>query len=130
MSRATAAIFAFMSVAACQPDETLTVYGGEGIWHLNRINGQEFDASASIELHNNGKITGQGPCNHFQGTVAVPYPWFKVDNLQITGMACEDMSQETQFWVALTSMELVEISGTTLILSNEAEEEMIFSKVK
>ena len=116
-------------LAACK-DETLSGYAPEETtWVLESLNGSAFDANATLTFPQKGKIAGKGPCNGFRGTQSVPYPWFSVEGIASTKMTCPQIAQETQFFEALQKMTLSEVSGDTLILSNEEGSQMLFRAV-
>ncbi|WP_371225485.1 META domain-containing protein [Roseovarius sp. 2305UL8-3] len=122
---------AVLTVSACEADETISGHGGAGhIWILQEIDGQAFDAQATIEFPEEGKITGQGPCNRFSATQSVPYPWFEAGPIMATKMACPDLAAEQVFFTALAEMTLSEVAGDTLILSNDAGRDMVFKAQK
>lgn len=114
-------------VPACQADETLAGYGAAGVtWQLTELAGEPFDARTTLNFPEPGQITGQGPCNRYSTTMTVPYPWFEAGPIQSTKMACPDLAAETAFFQALATMTQSEILGDTLILRNDAEDELVF----
>ena len=115
--------------AACK-DETLSGYTPEETtWILESLNGTPFDANATVIFPEKGKIAGKAPCNSFSARQSGPYPWFSVEAIAATKMACPQLGEETQFFNALQSMTLSEVSGDTLILSNDAGQQMVFRAV-
>ena len=124
-------ILLFLSIpillASFLVDETVSGYGGsEQVWQLVEINGDEFRATATLEFGRNGRVTGQGPCNTFSATQTVPYPWFELDQIASTKMACADLAAETIYFETLNAMTLSEVSGAILLLSNDEGDEMVF----
>lgn len=114
--------------AACNGDESVANYGAAGkLWTLSEIDGEAFQARASLTFGEDGQVSGQAPCNRFSSKQSAPYPWFKIGPVMATKMACPDLSQESQFFSALEAMSLSEVSGTTLILSNDAGRTMVFT---
>jgi heat shock protein HslJ len=112
---------------ACMGDETLTAYGAaDQKWHLQSINEKAFSATAILTFPESGKVTGTAPCNNFFASQNAPYPWFEVGPIGATKRACPDLALEQEFFKALSSMTISEISGGTLILSNDAKERLIF----
>lgn len=114
-------------LAACQADETLTAYGGQGSWALTAINDVPFKAKAHMTLETGGAVRGEAPCNQFSTTQTAPYPWFTLAPIMSTKRACEHLGEEAQFFEMLSKMTLSEISGPVLILSNDTGETMEFS---
>lgn len=125
--RAALAMSAFAGLVDCGGDETVAAYGGAGqIWKLNEIDGQAYQAHATMTFNEPGEISGDAPCNRYFGEQSAPYPWFKVEQLGSTKRACPELEQEQTFFQALTEMSLSEVAGDTLILSNDAGREMVF----
>lgn len=113
-------------LGACK-DETLSGYAPENTtWMLESINGSPFAAGTTIQFPEKGKIIGTAPCNGFRAKQSVPYPWFAVDEIVATEMACPQLAAETQFFDTLQEMTLSEVSGDTMILSNDDGTQMLF----
>ncbi len=122
---------AVLAVSACKADETISGHGGAGhVWALQEIDGRVFAAQATLEFPEEGKITGQGPCNRFSTTQSVPYPWFEAGPIMATKMACPDLAIEQFFFTTLAEMTLSEVASDTLILSNDAGRKMTFTAAK
>lgn len=114
-------------LGACN-DETVSGYTDPGVvWALQSIGGTEFPASATLTFPEEGKIAGLAPCNSYFGQQTVPYPWFKAEAIATTRMTCPQIAQEGMFLKVLSEMTLVDASGKTLILSNDAGHEMVFT---
>ena len=114
-------------ITACQGDETTSAYADPtAIYQLKEIDGKPFNATATLQFPEPGRITGEAPCNRFSGAQPLPYPWFKADAIAMTKRACPDLAQESLFVSTLSQMTLVEVSGATLILSTEGGRQMVF----
>lgn len=114
-------------LAACQGDETTSGYANpNAVYVLQEIDGRPFNARATLSFPEEGRIAGQGPCNSYRAEQRQPYPWFKVDVVASTKMACPDLKAEQTYFDALRAMTLVEVSGTVLILSNDDTGRMVF----
>lgn len=123
-----AALVAAAALTGCQKDETVTGYGGaDKVWGLESMDGESFDAQASLSFPEPGKIAGQAPCNSFSATQGAPYPWIEIGPVAATRMACPEMAAEQAFFDALDKMSLVEVAGDTMILSNDAGRQMVFT---
>lgn len=113
--------------AACSGDETVAAYGGaDHVWRLESLDGAPVTSRATLEFGENGRISGQAPCNRFTGSQTVPYPWFQTGPLAATRMACPDLEAEARYLTALEAMSQSEVSGDVLRLSNEDGREMLF----
>lgn len=114
------------AVAACS-DETLSAFADGGqTFALQEIDGIPFPAQATLTFPEPGHIAGSAPCNSYAGTLTAPYPWFETGPIAATKRACPDLAQETLFFTALSEMQLAEVSGNVLILSNDAGRQMLF----
>ena len=116
---------AFLALAACG-DETVTAYSTESVFALVSVNGAPFQTSASIDIGVAGEITGSAPCNSYRAKQTAPYPWFEIGPIAATKRACPDLEAEAIYFETLGRMTIVEVSGSTLILTNDANEEMLF----
>ncbi|WP_299348276.1 META domain-containing protein [uncultured Shimia sp.] len=119
-----------LAVSGCKKDETVAGYDGGKTWSLIELDGQAFDARATLVFGDDGKITGQAPCNNYFATQTEPYPWINISAIGSTRMACPELEKETQFFTALEDMTLAEVTGDVLLLSNDAGREMAFTPVK
>ncbi|WP_377510963.1 META domain-containing protein [Octadecabacter sp. R77987] len=115
------------TLAGCWGDETISGYADpDREYRLIELDGTAFDARATIQFSEEGRVTGQAPCNRYFAAQTVPYPWFNVENIGATRMACPDLDTEARFFAALEEMSLAEVLGDTLILRNDAGREMVF----
>ncbi len=129
--RAVVIIALLWGLTNCGGDETVTAYGADkATWRLVEIDGQPFAARATLEFADEGKLSGQAPCNSYSGKQTVPYPWFRAVEIVSTRKACPDLAAETAYFEALAAMTLSEVSGKALILSNDAGREMVFEAQK
>jgi heat shock protein HslJ len=114
-------------LAACGPDETISGYADrETIYALASIDDAPFTARATIAFTQEGSVSGAGPCNTYQATQSVPYPWFALGPIASTRRACPELGQEGAYFEALSEMRFAEVAGTVLILSDDAGREMVF----
>lgn len=114
-------------LSACLKDETVSGYADRNATYgLETLNGQPFTARATLELPEQGTIRGNGPCNSYSADQSVPYPWIQIGPIAATRRACPDLAAEADFFAALQSMTLAEVQGDTLILSNDAGDELVF----
>ena len=81
------------------------------IWTLVEINGQPFDANATLTFPGNDTIAGKASCNQYFASMTVPYPWFKVGPIRATKMACADLQKEAEYLKSLQQMTLSEVLG-------------------
>ncbi len=115
-------------LGGCLKDETISGYAPDGaVFTLQSIDDTPFPASATISFPAQGRVTGQAPCNSYFAMQTVPYPWFNVEAIGASKRACPDLAAEQTYFAALSEMTLSEVSGTTLILSNDAGRKMVFT---
>ena len=120
-------IFAAMSLLGYCKDETVRAYGGDAaVWHLQSIDGAPYPLRATLRFPEEGRLTGEAPCNLYSGTQTAPYPWFAAKEVTTTHRTCPDLDAETSYFHALAEMTLVEVAGEVLILSNVKGREMVF----
>ncbi len=119
--------FAIFSLPHCGKDETLASYGAAGAtWQLQSLNDQPLGAPVTLQIAEDGKISGVAPCNSYTATVSVPYPWFEIKDLTATRASCALLEAEGTYFAALLAMTQSEVSGDTLILRTDAGNEMVF----
>ena len=125
-TRPVALVVLFL-LAACRNDETVRAYGAaDRVWLLQELDGEIFDASATLTFPNGGGIAGQAPCNTYGADMTSPYPWFVPGPIRATKRGCSRLLDENRFFTALTEMTLVEVLGDTLILRTPEGREMVF----
>lgn len=118
-------------LSACLKDETISGFTDADVeWQLVELNKVPFSARATINFPGQGRIAGQAPCNRYFGVQTVPYPWFQAQSIGATKMACADLNQEHIYFASLRAMTLIEVSGDTLNLSNDADQTMVFQALE
>ncbi|HHB81769.1 MAG TPA: META domain-containing protein [Aliiroseovarius sp.] len=116
-------------LAACSGDEGLSAYvAPNSTWQLSTLNSAPFPASASIAFPEPGRVTGHAPCNQFSAQQTAPYPWVEIKTIAATKMACDHGADEQSYFSALRAASIAEVSGNSLILSNEHGLEMVFKR--
>ena len=114
-------------MASCGPDETISGYADpDATYVLTTVDDVVFEARATIAFAKEGQVTGSGPCNTFNATQSVPYPWFALGPIVSTRRACADLDLEGRYFTALTNMKFAEVVGDTLILSGDGDQLMVF----
>ena len=128
MIRAALALPALAGLLTCAGDETLSGYGAtDAVWVLQELDNAPFTAHATLIFPEEGALKGDAPCNTYTGAQTAPYPWFAAENITSTRRACPDLTAETTYFTAIAEMTLAEVSGDTLILSNDAGRMMVFA---
>lgn len=121
---------AVLALAGCDPSETLARYGGRNFqWHLAEIDGVAVPFSATLIFGFHGTVLGDGPCGPYAAELLVPYPWFELEAIEHTQPGCAQSASQQAYLDALRVMTLAEVSGASLVLSNDAHREMVFTGV-
>lgn len=114
-------------LTACLKDETVSGQTtGADVWWLESMNETPISSDISISFPDEGRISGQAPCNRYFGKQTAPLPWFKISGLGSTKMACSELDLERQYFMLLQKMTTAEVSGDTLILKSDAGVAMVF----
>lgn len=128
IAHAGACAVALGVLMGCSGDETVYAKGaGARVWSLDQINGAQAASDLSIMFGTRGRVTGQGLCHDFAGKQTAPYPWFALESLTSTASRCDSDLQSGPIISALMRMNVSEVSGNLMILSNEVGEEMVFT---
>ena len=75
----------------------------QALWRLDQIDGTPVAAMVTLDLTEQGRIAGQGPCNRYSGENQAALPALRVAALISTKMACPDLTLETVYFTALTA---------------------------
>ncbi|SMX39786.1 META domain-containing protein [Octadecabacter ascidiaceicola] len=127
MLKLITALLPLLFASACFPDESISGFvEPTAEYHLVEIDGAPFDGTATIAFPEPGRVAGQAPCNRYFAAQTADYPWFALDGIGASRMACPDLNLESAFFTALEDMTLAEVSGDTLILSNTGGRQMVF----
>lgn len=120
-------VLAALYLPGCGGDETVAAYGGAGrAWTLVELDGRRVGPGITLSFPETGKIAGQAPCNSYSASMQAPYPWFETGPIRRTRLTCAIQPLEDQYLEALADMTQSEVSGTTLLLRNDAGREMVF----
>ncbi len=112
-------------------DETVAGYMENGtVWRLAEMDGAPVDPDVTVEFARGGGVSGNAPCNAFSATQTAPYPWFELSQILSTRRACPDLKIEARFFEQLGAMSLSELSGSVLLLSNDAGDVLVFEQIK
>ena len=124
----TLLILPFLALLQCSSDETVAAYGAAGVtWELKSIDDARAPQPITLTFPETGKIAGQAPCNAYRAALDAPYPWFELKAFGADTAECPYLLEEGTYFAALLSMTQSEVSGRTLILRNDAGNEMVFT---
>lgn len=86
-------------------------------WILSEVDGKPAPFSATINLGEPGRISGQAPCNRYFGPVARKSDSFVPGAIAATEMACLHLEGEGEFFAILSGITKAEQGPGMLILS-------------
>jgi heat shock protein HslJ len=103
-----------------------TVTGTE--WQLLAIDGTFYEANVTLQIGEDGTLTGTGPCNRWSARNAATLPDMKIAGLRATRMACDRLADEQVFFDALVGMMGLKLAGPkNLVLQGPGDHSMEFS---
>ena len=130
----------FGMVVGCASTTQTTANEPEGLlagtgWQLQRLGASAAMASAAptLEFARPDKVSGNGSCNRFSGSVTTAGKSITFSPLASTRMACADAinQQESVYFMALAQAQWFTIGGTTLTIYTKAmDEPLVFLRTK
>lgn len=91
-------------------------------WRVTEVDGAAPGWTATLDLGEPGKVSGQAPCNRYFGLLVWTGSSFTVGNLAATKMACLHMQGEAEFLALLQGIETAEQLPGLLILTGGGHE--------
>lgn len=121
---------AALVLAACvqtgQADETaLAPDFSKMDWILSRVDGQPAGYTATLNLGDAGRITGQAPCNRYFADLTRDGDSFVLGAIGATRMACLQIAGEAAFFQTLQGVETAKLGPGLLTLTGGGHE-MVF----
>lgn len=114
------------TLGAYLKDESLSGYlPAAGPWLLQEIDGKSVDGPIRL-MFAPGGLTISGPCLHLRAAQAAPYPWFEATGIDTGANACPLSRAEAAASEYLAKVNVAEVSGPILILSEAGGVEMVF----
>jgi heat shock protein HslJ len=86
-------------------------------WKLVELNGAPFTANAVATLTEDGRITGQAPCNAYTADYEGHWPNLTFEPTSRTRMACPELDAENAFFAALGKVSHAEMLPDALMLT-------------
>ncbi len=123
---------AFVVLAGCAVPMSETINGviPDSTWVLRQMNGEQVQGVITLTFAEDDQITGQAPCNRYATRQSAPLPWFQLGPIAATKRACPLLELEIQYFRALEAMTLAEASEDLLILSNDADQSLVFEPAR
>lgn len=114
-------------LAACvqsgHADEAALAPGFTGIeWVLTTVDGKPAAYSATLDLGQPGRVTGQAPCNHYFADLTQADDSFRMRAIGATKMACPQMAEEAAYFQVLQGIEFAQAGQGTLTLTGGGHE--------
>ncbi|MFC3180989.1 META domain-containing protein [Cypionkella sinensis] len=94
-------------------------------WVLASIDGAAVDYTATLSLAEQGRVTGQAPCNRYFADVTRQGDTFRLGMIGATRMACLQIKGEAAYFQALQGIDRASETPEQLTLSG-AGREMVF----
>lgn len=112
------ALILTLALAACRPDETISGRTApSGVWVLSLISETPVTERITIRFPEQGRVTGEAPCNSYFADQSAPLPWIDFGPIGATERACPALDLETRYFGLLERMALVEVLGDTLLMT-------------
>jgi heat shock protein HslJ len=86
-------------------------------WHLTEIDGAQPGYTATLNLGETGRVTGQAPCNRYFADLAQDGTEFKLGPIGATRMACLQIAGEAEYFSLLGGIEQADYQSGILILT-------------
>lgn len=86
-------------------------------WKLVELNGAPFEANAVATLTEDGRITGQGPCNAFNAAFTGTWPDIGFEPIPRTRRACPEIAAEDAFLAAMERVNRGEMLEDAMLLT-------------
>ena len=102
---------------ACQALVPVMAGGLAGHWTLTEIDGSPVTFTATLDLSEPGKLTGQAPCNSYGGTLSAAGQKFIPGPILSTKMACDGLADENLYLQALQMVDSAALDGDLLTLT-------------
>lgn len=110
------AVFALSACVATADETALAPDFSKMDWQLVEVDGKAPGWSATINLGEAGRISGQAPCNRYFGPVTRAGDSFVPGMIASTEMACLHMQGESEFFALLAGVTHAEQMPGMLVL--------------
>lgn len=94
-------------------------------WVLASVDGTAVDYTATLSLAEQGRITGQAPCNRYFADLTRQGTAFKLGMIGATRLACLQIKGEAEYFQALQAIDSVSETTGQLTLSGGGHQ-MVF----
>jgi heat shock protein HslJ len=87
-------------------------------WVLNLVDGKAPGYSATLNLGEPGRISGQAPCNSYSASLTRAGQSFQLGPIAATKMACLQIKGEAEFFALMAKVQSAETMPGMLILTS------------
>ena len=118
-----AALFCLTGLPATAADLT-------GQWTLTTLDGTEVAFAATLDLSEQGRLSGMGPCNSYSGRLTTTAASFLPGPILATKRACDGMADENRYLQALQMVDTATLAdeNLTLTLTLTGEQVLVFTR--
>lgn len=112
------ALILTLALTGCLKDETISGRTAPSdVWVLSLIGEATVTERITIRFPEQGRVTGEAPCNSYFAEQSAPLPWIDLGPIGATRRACPTLELETRYFGLLERMALVETLGDTLLMT-------------
>ncbi len=115
-------------LSACAAETIFNQTDTSDVWVLQSMNTEPVPVKITLTFPEKGQISGQAPCNHYSARQKAPLPWFEAGKIRATRRACDKLALEQSYFEALSRMTLIERKGKVLLLTNEQDQSLLFTR--
>ncbi|MER2507960.1 META domain-containing protein [Amaricoccus sp.] len=115
--------FALLGLAACvMPAPETEVPEGNWLlpgttWKLVELGGAPYTASTTATLTEDGRVTGQAPCNAFNANYVGRWPDLSFETVATTRAICPQIEEERLFLSVMDQVNHAELLTDSLLLT-------------
>lgn len=107
-----------IALAGCLKDETVSSRADPSdVWLLTRIGDTPVTERITIRFPEQGRATGEAPCNSYFANQTAPLPWIDLGPIGAMRRACPALALESRYFGLLEQMALVAVLGDTLLMT-------------
>ena len=107
-----------LALTGCLKDETISGRTAPSdVWVLSLIGEAAVTERITIRFPEQGRVTGEVPCNSYFAEQSAPLPWIDLGPIGATRRACPALELETRYFGLLERMALVETLGDALLMT-------------
>jgi len=92
------------------------------LWVLSTVDGAAVDYTATLDLSQQGRLTGQAPCNRYFADAVVEGETLTLGPIGATRMACLQIKGEADYFATLSLMDSLTQTDETLTLRGGGHE--------